>query len=718
MKKIININLSGRVIPIEDTAYEKLQAYIESLRRYFANEEGKDEIINDIESRIAELMNDKVKKGDTAITDDNIEEIINAMGRVEDFEAADTDTTEQAQPQPQSDQYQSETGKEKTKKQSRGRLYRDTNDRFIGGVCSGIADYTNVDPAIVRIIFAILGFATGIGILAYIILWMVLPPKGLEGHIGKRLYRNPDDKMIGGVAGGLAAYFNTSSRNVRLIFSAPILLNILIGILNGFRWHYDFDLFLNIGFGSITGTFILSYIILWVVLPEAESEYEKMVMRGETVDVNRIRQNVKEGMGNFKERVKTWSNDVRSSSSEFSTEVGTAAGRAGRGIGHAIGVLFKVFFLFIAGMIALGLFIAFIALLFGGIAWWPVNNFLWTSGWQQVLAWATLILFLIVPLMGFITWIVRRVARVKSKSNYLGWIFGGLWVLGWIAAILFASSIFRDFSVYKSTDTPITLTQPAKGKLIVAVSEPELEYSGRFGWIDEGGNGWDLTEDTLKLSAVKFKVRASPDDQYSATIWRFSCGRNEQDAKSRANAIQFGVTNRDSILDVQNGYAISKENKFRGQNIEIEIRVPIGKKIRFDESVNRKLNAVNVKVKREYRRNRIVSIGFDDNERNFNYRTGIDYVMGANGELLSTEPGAPVPPPPPAPGEEYRYKPDNGPQENLDKQIQEKEKELERLKEQKNKTSASLNKIIKEKRVVNTQAVAVLPSPVSSALYL
>ena len=59
MKKIININLSGRVIPIEDSAYEKLQAYIESLRRYFIHEEGRDEIINDIESRIAELMNEK-----------------------------------------------------------------------------------------------------------------------------------------------------------------------------------------------------------------------------------------------------------------------------------------------------------------------------------------------------------------------------------------------------------------------------------------------------------------------------------------------------------------------------------------------------------------------------------------------------------------------------------------------------------------------------------
>jgi len=68
MKKIININLSGRVIPIEDSAYEKLQGYIESLRKYFAREEGREEIINDIESRIAELMNEKIRKGEAAST--------------------------------------------------------------------------------------------------------------------------------------------------------------------------------------------------------------------------------------------------------------------------------------------------------------------------------------------------------------------------------------------------------------------------------------------------------------------------------------------------------------------------------------------------------------------------------------------------------------------------------------------------------------------------
>src|SRR6476619_280543 len=89
MKKIININLSGRVIPIEDSAYESLQRYIESLRRYFANEEGRDEIINDIESRIAELMNDRVRRGAAAVTEADMDEIIASMGRVEDCEEAD-----------------------------------------------------------------------------------------------------------------------------------------------------------------------------------------------------------------------------------------------------------------------------------------------------------------------------------------------------------------------------------------------------------------------------------------------------------------------------------------------------------------------------------------------------------------------------------------------------------------------------------------------------
>src|SRR5215218_269816 len=89
MKKIININFQGRVIPIEETAYDILKQYIESLRRYFANEEGRDEIINDIESRIAELFSERLKKGATCITDEDVNAVMASMGRPEDFEQAE-----------------------------------------------------------------------------------------------------------------------------------------------------------------------------------------------------------------------------------------------------------------------------------------------------------------------------------------------------------------------------------------------------------------------------------------------------------------------------------------------------------------------------------------------------------------------------------------------------------------------------------------------------
>ncbi len=643
MKKIININLNGRVIPIEDSAYEKLQAYIESLRRYFANEESREEIINDIESRIAELLHEKIRKGADAIADADVDEIIAAMGTVEDFEAAETETTAASS----TSQQNSQQNYTDTAKKPRGRLYRDTNDKFIGGVCSGIASYLNVDPAVVRLLFAIIGFGTGIGFLAYIILWIVLPPKDLDGYPGKRLYRNPDDKIIGGVAGGLAAYFNKKANGIRLIFAAPILLNILIRILNGFSWDNDIDLALNIGFGSITGTFILIYIILWIVLPEANSDYQKMEMRGEKIDVNRIRQNVKEGMGNVKEKMKNWGEEVKDSAQnisnkakefagtrgkEFAAEVRETARRSSNGLGHAIGVIFKVFFLFIAGSIAFALFISLIVLLFGGIAWWPINNFLWTSNWQQAFAWGTLIFFLVVPLVAFITWMIRRIIRAKSKNNYLGWTFGGMWALGWVAATLLAASIAKDFREYEHIDTAVSINQPINGKIIVAVSQPVLEYTGRFDWMNEGGEGWDLSSDTLKLSAVRFDVKASADDAYHVTLKRYSFGRTEEEAYDRAGKIQYSIYSRDSVLDLGNGYAVGKESKFRGQQVEIEILVPVGKKIRFDESVDDKLNSVNVKVRRSYRRKRVVDIDIND-DHSSRYRPGIDYIMGVNGEL-------------------------------------------------------------------------------------
>jgi len=653
MKKIININLSGRVIPIEDSAYESLQRYIESLRRYFANEDGRDEIINDIESRIAELMNDKIKKGAASITDADIDEIIHSMGRVEDFEAADRASAQEQASASASYTQQSSTQTKRVK----GRLYRDGSDKLLGGVCSGLANYMNVDPAIVRFLFAIVTFGGfGLGILIYILLWIILPVRNLDTYVGKRLFRNPDDKVIAGVAGGLAAYFNRSSSLIRLIFAAPIILNIMFGIFNGVFFAFHRDIFPNLFIGSFTGTFILTYIILWIVLPEASSPFEKMEMRGEKVDVNRIRQNVKDEMENFKTKAQVWGEEVKTTaqhygekvkefattrSKTFAQEISETSRPVGRGIGHIIGVLFKAFFIFIGACIALSLFAALMVIIFGGVAWWPVNNFLWTSNFQKGMAWGTVILFLAVPLIGFMVWLIRRIVRVRSRNNYLGWIFGGLWTIGLLCAITFAASIAKDLRVYERVTTEIPMTQPVNGRMIIKVNEPEIHPTEHIWWLHTGDTGFDITEDSMRYNNIKVRVVKSDDSNYHVKTFRYSAGRSVSDAQHRAEQIHFNIGVVDSTINLGSGLSIDRSSKFRGQGVIVEIHVPVGRKIHFDESIT---EAYNPWVIRRYDRNwgrswrqyNNYSADWDFDE-NFDWRSNVDYIMTETGELKSPE---------------------------------------------------------------------------------
>lgn len=669
MKKIININLSGRVIPIEDSAYEKLQQYVESLRSYFANEESRDEIINDIESRIAELLHDKIRKGAPCVTDADIEEVAQSMGRPSDFEAEAAADSEK--PGNTARQERESGRREETRRQKR--LYRDMGDKFLGGVCSGIAAYLNIDPTIVRILFAIITFGGfGLGFLLYIILWIILPAADLEnGYSGKRLYRNPDDRVIGGVCSGLAAYFGRSVKAIRLIFAAPLLFSIFLAIVRGITWHYDLDVALNIGFGSLTGTFFLAYVILWMVLPEANTTYEKMEMRGEQVNVNTISQNVKDGVDNLKDRMKSWGQEVKETAENlgsrarefskrgkaFSSEVGGAVRSGGSGLGHAIGVIFKAFFLFIAGSIAFGLFVALIALLLGGVAWWPINNFLWTSKWQQLYAYGTLIFFIFVPLIAFIIWVIRRLVRARSRNNYLGWTFGFLWTLGWVSVVLLTASVTKDIQEYASTPPAVVDLTTKSKRVIITVSEPALEYSGRFSWLNDGGEGWDLSDDTMRLSNVRFVFNKSLDSNYHIITRKYSYGRTTAEARARASAIQYPVVARDSLVDLASGYAIDRSSKFRMQHVEIEIQVPVGRKIRFDESVNDKLTSVSFRVKKNrYRHGKVrVDIDTEDYDR---LRSDEDYTMGDDG-ILRDEKGRPA--------YDYSYDDDGADSSMLDK---------------------------------------------------
>src|SRR5450432_914982 len=131
MKQVININFHGQVVPIEVSAFELLKNYTDSLSRYFANEEGKEEIINDIESRIGELFQERLKKGATCITDDDVNAIIKSIGRPSDFEDAEESASQQSKSSEQSTSQQStqNSGQTFTHK----RLFRDENHKVIGG---------------------------------------------------------------------------------------------------------------------------------------------------------------------------------------------------------------------------------------------------------------------------------------------------------------------------------------------------------------------------------------------------------------------------------------------------------------------------------------------------------------------------------------------------------------------------------------------------------
>jgi phage shock protein PspC (stress-responsive transcriptional regulator) len=652
MKKVININFQGRVVPIEETAYELLKQYIESLRRYFVNEEGKDEIINDIESRIAELFSERLKKGSTCITDEDVNAIIAGMGRPEDFEAQDTEPSASFTQQQKTHSQQESQGGAYTYTTStpgRGRLYRNADDKILGGVCSGLANYLGIDPVVMRIVFVLL-----IGALfwVYILLWIIVPSQSIQSNITKRLYRSTDDKVIGGVCGGLAVYFNMSPWIPRLIFALPLIIGLISGPFN--FWWNDMDFWWGpkVITGSLGSTLLITYIILWISVPIATTAAEKLEMRGEKVDLNSIRNTVKEDMQSFKSKAQSWGSEVKQTAQEFGEKMGERAKEfsqpasasakvygdtshaprhAKSGCGHVIGVLFKAFFLFIAGIIALSLFGVFVALLFGGFAVFPLKNFVLEGFWQNTLAWSTLFLFFGVPIIALITWLVRRIMGVRSKNHYLGYVFGSLWVIGLVSAIILGGLFARNFKTKSGIEEQMTsFVQPASGKLYLDVASSPIRYYGGDWFGFEGSDDWPvygINQDTLMLNNVRVNLVKSRDTSYHIFKVRFSRGNNPDVARRQAEKIQFNISQQDSTVILPKGFSISRDDKFRNQQVLVVVEIPVGKRIQIDRSIDN-FEWFNI----DYNRRRGWNFDWDESwDHTYHWESNKEYIMTPDG---------------------------------------------------------------------------------------
>jgi len=247
MKKTFTISLGHSVFNVEEDAYDVLKIYLDSIKNYFQKMENDSEIISDFELRIAENFSSKLSSGKQYINLTDVKEVIQIMGSLDDFQEIYDDQTEDV----------------KEEKKENNKLYRDSSNRIIAGVCSGIAEYFKIDPIIVRILFFI---AVPLNLIVYIIFWIGIPTKDFDPDLRKILYRDKENGVIGGVAKGLSNYLKIDANIIRVVFVVSLF------------------------FG---GAGLLFYLLLWFFTKEAKTIGEKMNMSGFNVNLSNIEDFIK-----------------------------------------------------------------------------------------------------------------------------------------------------------------------------------------------------------------------------------------------------------------------------------------------------------------------------------------------------------------------------------------------------------------------------------------
>jgi phage shock protein PspC (stress-responsive transcriptional regulator) len=730
MNKVININFQGRILPIEEMAYETLKQYIESLRVYFANEEGRDEIINDIECRIAELCEDRLKKGTVCIAVGDIDLIIASIGRPADFEAQDGFEASTSQSKQSANQnndqnndrnnYQNTSGSNYSNFDSSNnrpkRLYRDEQNKVLGGVCSGIANYFGIEPLIVRILWF---FLIGVNILGYLILWIAVPSTSIKevGGVRKRLFRDIDNKVIGGVAAGLSKYFGIQVWIVRILFLIPFIrfvVNFRHMHLFQFWDAPDFPNFLDITF-SPGAVFV--YIVLWLVLPEAKTSADKLEMVGEKVDLNSIKNTIQNDMEGFSKRAQSWGSDLynrnkgtnHSNQENASNNEGTAtitnnenANKSSENqrssekrkgllyyIGRIITICIKGFVYFILAIVGISLLAALFGIGAAATALLPLKNFLIEEGAQTWSVIGAILLFVWVPIIGIVTAVIRKIAGLKKANVWVRSSFWALWIVGWVMLFYFGSSLGNSFSRHNiPVEQSIALTNP-KIDYVEITAAPKMKYYENHWFQIEPFQGF-ADEDTVYVRNLRIRIVQSKTDSFEVKIVKLSNGKTVQNANDLAGKINFELKQEDSLLYLDKGIGINKIDKFRNQHIIMTVAVPIGKRIKI---TNKGWSQTNVNINgRGIRTGTIDRISSDENwydewnepwdNESYQFEKGVEYKMTKEG-LISLSPSD---------ADEDRSddikKMDD---ENIDKEIQ-----LQKLKEEREAIKKDIKKLKEE----------------------
>lgn len=492
MKKTFTINIGGIIFHIDDDAYTKLNAYIASIKKHFTNLEGCDEIISDIESRIAEILQAKLTKTKEVIVLSDINEVIERMGEPSDFVEDDSSEEE---------------------------MHKSYNQQYY-----------------------------------------------------KRLYRDSEEKLIGGVAGGIAAYFNIDPIWVRLLFVVSVFTTL--------------------------GPFI--YLILWVALPEAMTAAERLEMRGKKVTISNIEKSMKEEFENIKDRFSDLSDQAKESYKKSSPK----AKNVFENILDAFILIFKIFLkglLYLLGFIFLLLGISFVFAFvagifgFGGIAMnshgmqmFPIAelmNIFFSASGNVGLFKVGLFLLLIVPFLMLIYHGIRLIIGFERIKG-LGTTAFVLWIMGLIFTAVFVIKMYHNFK-YEALDTEkLHIEQPDSNFIYLKSDETNaIEKYNYVDLIEFDDVEIVITDDSYFINQARLDIVESHTNKFELVRHASARGRTGRFAKEKAEKITYHFKQNGNTFDFDQFFGVPKDMPWSDPDIKLELRVPVGTKIKLDRDI-------------------------------------------------------------------------------------------------------------------------------------
>ncbi len=572
MKKTISINISGILFHIEEDGYTNLKKYLDAINRHFSHYKDNQEIISDIENRIAEIFLSNLKNNKQVITAENVSQLIEKMGTIADFKAIEEDLEQENTNQSTASADENDFYKYITPPHQDGKGYKKLtrleNRKIIGGVCAGFANYLAIDPLWTRLIAILLlfsgnfrfgnigwnflpwdiNFSLGFSaVLAYVVLWVILPVSHEEPEDKniKKLYRNPDDRTLGGVASGLAAYFNVEVIWVRLLF---------------------------IGLIFAGGAGFVIYLILWIITPSAKSITERIQMKGGAITLDNIETTIKENMNPAPPREESQGRKIIMAPFRvigmIINGIGEALGPFGRFLVEVIRVIFGLIIFFIGMAITITPIVA-LGVYFGLVPQddtsFRIDNFPleWVNEFVPI--WLAIAAAVLIIIPGIILLLLGISVLIKKSiiDGRFGLIALGVWLL---AVGVCAFQVPRVVSQFKTEATHVeeVLIPASKGTLVLR-SSPSNEEFGDFNMISVRLEG---VEDSTVRLIQNFKSR----------------GKNYDEAVKNAADITYSYAVQDSIIDFTRYLNLNDMSKFRGQELDMILEIPYEKPFTMDKS--------------------------------------------------------------------------------------------------------------------------------------